>query len=115
MLMPGSEADEKELLEWTSARVDEPPARPKSVSIIPSMPMTNVGKIFKPELRRMAVENTVVEILETVNMDDASVEAVLSQAGKITVAVTCGSKTDNEQRASLVARLEPLPVKMTVS
>jgi fatty-acyl-CoA synthase len=34
--------------------VDEPPARPKFVKIIDLMPMTNVGKIYKPELREMA-------------------------------------------------------------
>ena len=49
VLKPGAtEPTEAELSDWTSARVDEPPARPKSVSIIAAMPMTNVGKIFKP-------------------------------------------------------------------
>jgi len=53
-LIPGAVATEAELLEFVSQRVDEPPARPKSVTILLAMPMTSVGKIFKPELRQLA-------------------------------------------------------------
>jgi fatty-acyl-CoA synthase len=53
-LVPGSSVTEEELLAFAAARVDEPPARPKRVTIIATMPMTNVGKIYKPELRDMA-------------------------------------------------------------
>ena len=50
-LIPGASVSEAELLEFAAQRVDEAPARPKSVTIIDKMPMTNVGKIYKPELR----------------------------------------------------------------
>jgi fatty-acyl-CoA synthase len=53
-LRPGASATEDELLAFAAARVDEAPARPKSVTIIDTMPMTNVGKIYKPELRQLA-------------------------------------------------------------
>jgi fatty-acyl-CoA synthase len=53
-LKPGAQADEDELLAYVREHVDEPPARPKSVTVLPSMPMTLVGKIFKPELRQLA-------------------------------------------------------------
>ena len=53
-LKPGAQASEDELLAYVRERVDEPPARPKSVTVLPSMPMTLVGKIFKPELRQLA-------------------------------------------------------------
>lgn len=53
-LKPGAHADEAELLAYVRDRVDEPPARPKSVTILAHMPMTSVGKIFKPELRQLA-------------------------------------------------------------
>ena len=55
-LKPGAQADEDELLAYVRGRVDEPPARPKSVTVLPSMPMTLVGKIFKPELRELAAK-----------------------------------------------------------
>ena len=55
-LKPGAQADEAELLAYVCERVDEPPARPRSVTVLPNMPMTLVGKIFKPELRQLAAK-----------------------------------------------------------
>lgn len=53
-LRPDCSASEDELLAHVRNHVDEPPARPKWVRILATMPMTNVGKIYKPELREMA-------------------------------------------------------------
>jgi fatty-acyl-CoA synthase len=53
-LVPGAVATEAELLEFVRRHVDEPPAQPKSVTILQAMPVTSVGKIFKPELRQLA-------------------------------------------------------------
>jgi fatty-acyl-CoA synthase len=53
-LVPGARVTEEELLAFTAAHVDEPPAKPKWVAILPSLPMTTVGKIYKPELRELA-------------------------------------------------------------
>jgi fatty-acyl-CoA synthase len=55
-LIPGATATEEELLAFACAGVDEPPARPKRVTILETMPVTNVGKIYKPDLRVMAAE-----------------------------------------------------------
>ena len=55
-LVPGMSATEAELLEFVERGVDEPPARPKFVKIIDTMPMTNVGKIYKPDLREIAAQ-----------------------------------------------------------
>ncbi|HMS26443.1 MAG TPA: acyl-CoA synthetase [Burkholderiaceae bacterium] len=53
-LLPGAKVSEDELLAFAAMHVDEAPARPKSVTILEAMPMTNVGKIYKPELRLIA-------------------------------------------------------------
>ena len=45
-----------ELLAFVAEHVDEAPARPKAVTILDAMPMTNVGKIYKPELRQIAAQ-----------------------------------------------------------
>jgi fatty-acyl-CoA synthase len=57
-LVPGAAVTEAELLAFVRERVDEPPARPKSVTVLRAMPMTAVGKIFKPELRRLAANSS---------------------------------------------------------
>lgn len=58
-LIPGATATEEELLAFTCERVDEPPARPKRVTILDAMPLTNVGKIYKPDLRVLAAQAAV--------------------------------------------------------
>lgn len=63
-LVPGASASEAELLAFTAARVDEAPARPKSVVVIEHMPMTNVGKIYKPELRSLAARQVADALVD---------------------------------------------------
>jgi fatty-acyl-CoA synthase len=53
-LVPGKSATEQELLEFTFKGVDEPAAKPKFLKILEALPMTNVGKIYKPDLRELA-------------------------------------------------------------
>ena len=63
-LVPGHAASEAELLAFTAARVDEAPAKPKSVIVIEHMPMTNVGKIYKPELRALAARKVAEALVD---------------------------------------------------
>ncbi|MDM0024644.1 acyl-CoA synthetase [Variovorax saccharolyticus] len=63
-LIPGASASESELLDFTAARVDEAPAKPRSVIVIETMPMTNVGKIYKPELRAMAARKVATAMVD---------------------------------------------------
>ncbi|MBU1444425.1 MAG: acyl-CoA synthetase [Gammaproteobacteria bacterium] len=63
-LLPGASATEAELLAFASGRVDEAPARPKAVMVIEQMPMTNVGKIYKPELRMLATLQVVGAMID---------------------------------------------------
>ena len=112
MLKPGAEPPtEAELLDWTSARVDEPPARPKRVRLIDTMPMTNVGKIFKPELRRMAAEHTVRDLLAEV-CEEAVVSSNLGTDGKITVTVALPLGTGDAIRDAARAGVEKLPLQI---
>ncbi len=60
-LVPGTTATEAELVAFAAQRVDEAPARPKAVTILERMPMTNVGKIYKPELRELAAKAAKAE------------------------------------------------------
>lgn len=55
-LRDGRTVDEAELLDWVAMRVPERPAAPKHVHILPSLPVTVVGKLYKPPLRLDAAE-----------------------------------------------------------
>ena len=54
---------EDELRAWAAERVPEPAAAPKLVEIIDAIPLTAVGKPYKPELRRRAIERAAREAL----------------------------------------------------
>ncbi|MDP9915128.1 fatty-acyl-CoA synthase [Variovorax boronicumulans] len=121
-LVPGASATEEELLAFTSARVDEAPARPKWVSVIATMPMTNVGKIYKPELRAMAarqvVAATVAEVCAALGVGDAAQPAVTTE-GESLVHVQIDAAAAGAQAAALQERLqkalEPLPFKTRIA
>ena len=56
-LRPGAHATAAELMAWTADRVGEPAARPKALTLLAQMPVTQVGKIFKPALRLLAARD----------------------------------------------------------
>jgi fatty-acyl-CoA synthase len=55
-LIAGACHSADELCKWIADRVIEPPARPKRLFILDKLPMTAVGKVFKPELRKTAAD-----------------------------------------------------------
>lgn len=63
MLKPHATATEAELAAFAAARVSDPAARPKQVWIITDMPLTPVGKVFKPVLRAEAARHAVAAAL----------------------------------------------------
>jgi len=121
-LVPGGVATEDELLAFTAARVDEAPAKPKWVALVDALPMTNVGKIYKPELRAMAasrvVAATVAELCAELGLPEAARPSVTHE-GESLVRVTIDPTATGAQAANLAERLqkalEPLPFKTRVA
>jgi hypothetical protein len=54
---------EAELLEHARAHVREKAAVPKHVEVLPELPKTAVGKIFKPDLRKLAIRRVYDQAL----------------------------------------------------
>jgi fatty-acyl-CoA synthase len=120
-LIPGASATEEELLAFTAARVDEAPARPKSITIIPSMPMTNVGKIYKPELRMLAACNVAAamasEIAAALGLPPSARPRAQADGDKA-VQVLIDSRAAGAQAPALQQQLREavgrLPVKVQI-
>jgi len=55
------------LLNFCKERVQERAAQPKHMTIMDELPKTAVGKIFKPDLRKMAITRIFNETLEAAN------------------------------------------------
>lgn len=60
---PGATATPEDLRVWASERVPEQAAAPKAVAILATLPVTPVGKPFKPALRAEATREVVAEAL----------------------------------------------------
>ncbi len=60
---PGAAIDADALADFVREGVIEPPARPRAIVMIDEMPVTPVGKIFKPRLREIAAEEAAREAL----------------------------------------------------
>ena len=58
---PGASINEAALAQFVGEGVAEPPARPRAIVVIGEMPVTPVGKIFKPRLRELAAEGAARE------------------------------------------------------
>ena len=62
-LRPDADVTEEELLEDLRGKIAERAAMPKFVRILNNMPVTGVGKIFKPALKRLETERAIGEYL----------------------------------------------------
>jgi fatty-acyl-CoA synthase len=103
-LVKGSSATVDELMAYAAKHIEERAAVPKHLEVLAELPKTAVGKVFKPDLRRLAITRTydaalseagvparVVEVIEdkkrglvarldkTAPVEDAKVAGVLGQ------------------------------------
>ena len=54
-LVKGATVTEADLMDYARAHIHERAAVPKHIEILPELPKTAVGKVFKPDLRRRAI------------------------------------------------------------
>ena len=111
----GAEIDPETLRGFLETHVHEAPARPRSIKVIDALPVTAVGKIFKPTLRDLAIQEKVRLEVERICGPKASAEAtVLLDSKKNTVVdiAVRGAKPDT--LAELEAALKPLPQTYTI-
>jgi fatty-acyl-CoA synthase len=86
-LVKGSNATVEDLMAYAGKHISERAALPKYLEILPELPKTAVGKVFKPDLRRMAITRTY--------------DAALAEAG---IAARVVSVVEDKKRG-LVAQL----------
>jgi fatty-acyl-CoA synthase len=117
-LKAGARVSEEALLAFTAERVDEAPAKPKSITILERMPVTNVGKIYKPELRTLAtgavVQALVDQVCAPLQIPSDLRPRVLMQ-GDAPVRVDTSNAAWAHIGAPLQALIAALPVKVDIS
>ncbi|GHE04650.1 AMP-binding protein [Defluviimonas sp. 20V17] len=86
-LVAGADVTVEELLDYARANIHERAAIPRHIEILPELPKTAVGKVFKPELRKRAIKRVY--------------DAALAEAG---LAAEVAEVVEDKKRG-LVARL----------
>ena len=107
--------DEAELLAWAGTAIGEPAARPKHIHPMTAIPVTEVGKPFKPALAADAAVRAITEALTAAGLPDARATAA-HEDGRLVLTVT-GADPGRVRNAvagfALTIRCGPSPAPQT--
>ncbi|MBQ1764053.1 MAG: AMP-binding protein, partial [Aquincola sp.] len=82
-LKPGAQVDAQALAAFAAPYIPERPAMPKRVDVLPAIPTTAVGKVYKPALRALATQRLLEEQLAAAGLpaEAVRVEVLDTAAG----------------------------------
>jgi fatty-acyl-CoA synthase len=95
---PGQEVHVNALQAHLERNIIEPPAKPKRVVVLPALPVTAVGKIFKPALRDLAIEEKARLEIERVFGAGTAAKITVDQDDKLNTRVRIAVDTDDNAR-----------------
>ena len=101
-LTPGATTTPQELRDWAGDHVPEQAAAPKTVTILDALPVTHVGKAFKPALRAAAAADAVTEALRAVP-GVTSIQGVVEN-GAVVVVVGLAAGADETSVKDILGR-----------
>ena len=99
-LRPGASATEDELHDHAQQTIGERPAWPKQIHIVDAIPLTSVGKIYKPQLRCDAARRLVLQVVQRLGLAQAMVQ--VEEGGRRGMRVNVTLAEADRQRASEV-------------
>ena len=107
---PGQTIDLNAIEQHLERNIMEPPAKPKRVVILDRLPVTAVGKIFKPTLRDLAIKEKVRLEIERLFGNNVAADIDVSQDDKLNTRVRIiVHGGDAAQLRELAETLSPLP------
>jgi fatty-acyl-CoA synthase len=107
---PGKSIDLPQLREHLDHNVHEPPARPKRVVLLDALPVTAVGKIFKPTLRDLAVQEKVRSEIDRIFGPETAADIVVEKDARLNTLVHISINSNDQDRVkTLTESLTPLP------
>jgi fatty-acyl-CoA synthase len=96
---PGTAVTEAELMEHAARTIAERAAIPKRIKISSSLPTTAVGKLFKPALVELEIEETIQVEAERVGAKIASISIIRDPQSGLRALVAAAAGTDRLQEA----------------
>jgi len=117
-LKPGATVDANDLIGWVRERTPERAAVPVSLHFVDPMPLTGVGKVFKPALRWDAARRVAQTMLADLGLPDTTIEAGAHPVHGSLLTVTIGGVPPAERaalEATLRERLGPLTMRHEIA
>ena len=87
---------EADLMSFLMAHIGERAALPKAIRIIPAMPLTAVGKIFKPALKNREIEGALGDALRNAGVLNHSIRTCSDPSHGTTLEVSVARSSDAE-------------------
>lgn len=101
-LVAGASATPDELMAHARTHISERAAVPKHIEVMPELPKTAVGKVFKPDLRRLAITRVLNASLQEAGLK-AHVSRVIEDRKRGLVAqIETRDRTDDDALATLL-------------
>ncbi|MEU4712399.1 acyl-CoA synthetase [Micromonospora purpureochromogenes] len=101
-LAPGATVTENDLRDWASERVPDRTAAPRTVTILDELPVTAVGKLYKPALRTDAIRREVRAALDKV--PEVHHIGTTTEGSSIVATVTVSPSADQAAIKALLGR-----------
>lgn len=106
-LVEGAQVSEEELLEFAQQRIHERAAHPKHLEILAELPKTAVGKVFKPDLRRMAIARVYDRALDKAGLDVRVAQVIECKKRGLVAQLAKGSASEADVTKALGAFTRP--------
>ncbi len=107
---PDHTIDVGRLQEHIERNINEPPAKPKRVVVLESLPVTAVGKIFKPALRDLAIREKVRSEIDRIFGAASKADIHVDRDDKLNTRVRIAIDSDDASRLrDLAESLSSLP------
>ncbi len=105
-LTPGAQCDAETLLEFARTAIHERPAVPKRIEIVEALPLTAVGKIFKPALQMGEIARVVREEAAALGTEEVEVqvEVQVVQDTRRGLVARIGTQQDRQALAAALGR-----------
>ena len=108
-LAPGATATEAEIMDFAKKNVPEKGAVPKRIIILPELPKTAVGKVFKPDLRKQSIAHVFDQALADAGLE-LKVTQVIDDKHRGMIAYLSGNRSSvsDEQVNEVLGEFIPL-------
>lgn len=103
-LVEGASVTSDELMSYARVHIHERAAIPKYVEVMPELPKTAVGKVFKPELRKMAITRIYNAALEEEGLSARVTHVIDDKKRGLVAQIDPAAKAEEEALARVLGQ-----------